>query len=95
MEWRGVTLANVFIPNLFFAAGLGMLVTAQWEMAIGNGMSYTAFSGFGLLYVGYGAILSPAFGIEQAYANDMTMFYNAMGLFFIRALAPLKASLRA
>jgi succinate-acetate transporter protein len=47
MEWRGVTTDNVFIANFFFAAAFGLVVTAQWELAIGNGFSYTVFSAFG------------------------------------------------
>lgn len=48
MEWRGVTTANAFIANFFFVAGLGMLITAQWEMSVGNGFAYTVFSAFGM-----------------------------------------------
>lgn len=47
MEWRGVTTDNVFIANFFFAAAFGLVITAQWELAIGNGFSYTVFSAFG------------------------------------------------
>lgn len=47
MEWRGVTVTNVYVANFFFSAGLSMFVTAQWEMAIGNGFSYTVFAAFG------------------------------------------------
>lgn len=47
MEWRGVTTANVFIANFFFIAAFGLVVTAQWELSIGNGFAYTVFSAFG------------------------------------------------
>jgi succinate-acetate transporter protein len=47
MEWRGVTTTNVFVANFFFAAAFGLLVTAQWELSIGNGFAYTVFSAFG------------------------------------------------
>lgn len=47
MEWRGVTITNVYVANFFFSAGIAMFVTAQWEMAIGNGFSYTVFAAFG------------------------------------------------
>jgi len=49
MEWRGVTIYNAFIANFFFAAAFGLVVTAQWELSIGNGFSYTVFSSFGML----------------------------------------------
>lgn len=47
MEWRGVTTANAYIANFFFLAAFGLLVTAQWELAVGNGLSYSIFSAFG------------------------------------------------
>lgn len=47
MEWRGVTIANIHVANFFFVAAFGLLVTAQWELAAGNGFAYTVFSAFG------------------------------------------------
>ncbi|KAH7391965.1 GPR1/FUN34/yaaH family-domain-containing protein [Pyrenochaeta sp. MPI-SDFR-AT-0127] len=83
MEWRGVTTNNVFVANFFFAAAFGLVVTAQWELAIGNGFAYTVFSAFGLFYAGYGAILTPAFGIIEAYGNDTVQLNNALGFYMI------------
>jgi hypothetical protein len=36
MEWRGVTVTNAFIGDFFGVAGIGMLITAQWEIVLGN-----------------------------------------------------------
>ena len=101
MEWRGVTTANVFVGNFFFIAAFGLVVTAQWELSVGNGFAYTVFSAFGefsfelhlrlpltsksgLFYAGYGAILTPAFGVAQAYGGASTPEYNnAVGFFMI------------
>lgn len=47
MEWRGVTIDNVFVANFFFLSAFGLVVTAQWELAVGNGFAYTVFSAFG------------------------------------------------
>lgn len=47
MEWRGVTTTNVFIANFYFIAAFGLVVTAQWELSVGNGFAYTVFSAFG------------------------------------------------
>ncbi|KAJ4982858.1 acetate transporter [Stagonosporopsis vannaccii] len=83
MEWRGVTTNNVFVANFFFAAAFGLLITAQWELSVGNGFAYTVFSAFGLFYAGYGAILTPAFGVVEAYGDNTTELNNALGFFMI------------
>ncbi|KAF1929677.1 uncharacterized protein M421DRAFT_126426 [Didymella exigua CBS 183.55] len=83
MEWRGMTTDNVFVANFFFAATFGLLITAQWELAAGNGFAYTVFSAFGLFYAGYGAILTPAFGVIAAYGDKTTELNNALGFFMI------------
>lgn len=47
MEWRGVTILNVYVANFFFVAALGLLISAQWELSVGNGFAYTVYSAFG------------------------------------------------
>ena len=37
----------------------------------------------GLFYAGYGALLTPAFGVQQAYGDDITQYNNAVGFFMI------------
>lgn len=101
MEWRGVTTTNAFVANFFFISAFGLVVTAQWELSVGNGFAYTVFSAFGmstvvrqetamgtlmhtgLFYAGYGALLTPAFGVQQAYGDDITQYNNAVGFFMI------------
>ncbi|KAK2053131.1 hypothetical protein LY76DRAFT_620134 [Colletotrichum caudatum] len=83
MEWRGVTTTNVYIANFFFLAAFGLLISAQWELAAGNGFGYSVFSAFGLFYAGYGAILTPSFGVAAAYGDDVQQLNNALGLFMI------------
>ena len=65
---------------------LGLVVTAQWELSVGNGFAYTVFSAFGLFYAGFGAILTPAFGVEAAYGGDVKQYNNALGFFMISEL---------
>lgn len=48
MEWRGVTVTNVYIANFFFVAALGLVISAQWELSVGNGFAYTVYSAFGI-----------------------------------------------
>jgi uncharacterized protein len=99
MEWRGVTTTNVYVANFFFVAAVGLVVTAQWELSIGNGFAYTVFSAFGmvcclcskaltdrvqgLFYAGYAAILTPSFGIVAAYGTNSEELNNALGFFMI------------
>lgn len=42
-----MTTQNVFVANFFFVAAFGLVVSAQWELAAGNGFAYTVFSAFG------------------------------------------------
>ena len=37
------------VANFFFAAAFGLVVTAQWELSVGNGFAYTVLSAFGEL----------------------------------------------
>ncbi|KAL4867483.1 hypothetical protein BDV12DRAFT_171274 [Aspergillus spectabilis] len=87
MEWRGVTTTNVFVANFFFITAFGLVITAQWELSIENGFAYTVFSAFGLYYAGYGALLTPSFGISQAYSSSGgtpgSEYNNAVGFFMI------------
>lgn len=61
MEWRGVTTENVFVANFFFVAAFGLVITAQWELSIGNGFAYTVFSAFG------------EFGSYSRYSEDLVL----------------------
>ncbi|KAH8176698.1 hypothetical protein LIA77_05116 [Sarocladium implicatum] len=83
MEWRGVTIANIHVANFFFVAAFGLLITAQWELAAGNGFAYTVFSAFALFYAGYAAILTPSFGISAAYADNPTELNNGLGFWVL------------
>ncbi|KAJ6784809.1 hypothetical protein PWT90_10774 [Aphanocladium album] len=83
MEWRGVTITNVYVANFFFVAALGLLISAQWELSVGNGFAYTVYSAFGLFYAGYAAILTPSFGVRAAYGDDVAQYNNALGFFMI------------
>lgn len=48
LNFRDVTLqAPVFVADLCFAAGAGLIISAQWEMLKGNTFSYTVLMAFG------------------------------------------------
>lgn len=83
MEWHGLSTANAFVGNFFFIAGIGMVLSAQWELVRGNSYNYTVFSAYGMFYGGFGAILTPSFGVEAAFADDEAGYNNALGFFCI------------
>lgn len=47
MGARSVENEGMFIGNLLLLAGLGLVITAQWEMVRGNTFAYTILSAFG------------------------------------------------
>jgi succinate-acetate transporter protein len=47
MGVRGVENEGMFIANLLLLAGLGLVISAQWEMVRGNTFPYTVLSAFG------------------------------------------------
>lgn len=103
MEFRGLTITNVFIGNFFFVAGLfscfqlpeslsiltdhekgiGMVISAQWELVLGNTYAYTVLSAFGFFYGGFGAIITPLFGVQAAYGTDTAGYNNGLGFFVL------------
>ena len=63
--------------------GIGMLISAQWEIVRGNGFAYTVLSAFGLFYAGYGAIITPSFGVKDAFGGDTVQYNNAVGFWVL------------
>ena len=96
-----MTVTNVYIGNFFFVAGIGMVISAQWELVLGNSYGYTVLSAFGeyasapaltamlifastgLFYAGFGAIITPSFGVAAAYGPDTVEYNNALGFFVL------------
>lgn len=83
MGWRNITVDNVFIGNFFFVAGIGMVVSAQWELVLGNSYGYTVLSAFGFFYGGFGAIITPSFGVKASYGDDIASYNNALGFWVL------------
>lgn len=84
MGFRGVTVTNAFIGNFFAVAGIGMVISANWEIVLGNTYAYTVLSAFGLFYLGFGFILTPLFGVAESYGGTDTPEYNnAVGFFVL------------
>ena len=60
-----------------------MVISAQWEIVRGNTYAYTVLSAFGLFYGGFGAIITPLFGVEASYAGNTAEYNNALGFFVL------------
>ncbi len=63
--------------------GIGMVLSAQWELVLGNTYAYTVLSAFGFFYGGFGAIITPLFGVQAAYGTDIAGYNNALGFFVL------------
>ncbi|THY25926.1 hypothetical protein D6D01_04734 [Aureobasidium pullulans] len=88
MGFRNVQNQTVFVANLCFLAGIGLLISAQWEMVRGDTFAYTVLTAFEKLinaeafyYGGYGALLMPWMGVVDSYGGKTTEYYNAFGLY--------------
>lgn len=42
--------------------------------------------GFGLFYGGFGAIITPLFGVREAYGEDIASYNNALGFWVLSKL---------
>jgi len=61
MGFRGVSTTNAFIGDFFGVAGIGMLITANWELVLGNSYAYTVLSAFCMFNAVFGFIVTPSF----------------------------------
>lgn len=87
MGFRGLAVTNAFIGDFLAVAGIGMNISAQWELVLGNTYAYTVLSAFGFFYLGFGFIVTPTFGVADAYGGaDTAAYNNAIGLFTLRKL---------
>ncbi|MCJ1425326.1 hypothetical protein MMC29_003214 [Sticta canariensis] len=60
-----------------------MVISAQWELVLGNTYGYTVLSAFGFFYGGFGAIITPFFGVAASYGTDTVEYNNALGYFVL------------
>lgn len=84
MGFRGLSITTAFIGDFLAVAGIGMVISAQWELVLGNTYAYTVLGAFGFFYFGFGLIVTPFFGIADAYGGADTPGYNnAVGFFVL------------
>ncbi|EHK48688.1 hypothetical protein TRIATDRAFT_290277 [Trichoderma atroviride IMI 206040] len=83
MGFRSISNQSVFVANLCFLAGVGLLVSAQWEMVRGNTFDYTVLGAFALYYGGYGVLLLPSSGVLESYQGQTADYHNAFGIYLL------------
>ncbi len=77
MGFRGVSVTNAFVGDFFGVAGIGMVLSAIFELILGNTYAYTVLAAFGLFYAGFGFIITPSYvypndkRLLQAYATSL------------------------
>ena len=48
-----------------------MVLSAQWGLVPENPYAYTVLSTTALFYGSFGAVITPSFGVQAAYGNDI------------------------
>ncbi|KAK6465290.1 GPR1/FUN34/yaaH family-domain-containing protein [Scheffersomyces coipomensis] len=80
---KGIEIPNLIISLCFFYGGVTQALAGVWEMFIGNTFAATTFLSYSGFWFSYGAILTPAFGILDAYAAAPEQTYQAIGLYLL------------
>lgn len=80
----GISKPNVIVGLCFFYGGLVEAAAGIWELVIGNCFAGTVLTSFGMgFWISFGAINVSAFGIAEAYGDDVVQFQNAIGFFLV------------
>ncbi|KAJ2929728.1 hypothetical protein H1R20_g7369, partial [Candolleomyces eurysporus] len=77
----GVTTPNVLVGMLIFAGGITLTLVALLEFIRGNTLFATAFMTFSTFWLSYGAVLSPTFGVLEAFKDNPEQIGKALGLY--------------
>ncbi|KAG2014946.1 Gpr1 family protein [Coprinopsis cinerea AmutBmut pab1-1] len=77
----GVTVPNVLVGMLIFAGGLTLMLVALLEYIRGYSLFATCFLTFSTFWLSYGAVLTPSFGILEAFSADPSQIGRAIGLY--------------
>jgi uncharacterized protein len=75
----------VNLRDVDFVVGIGMVLSAIFELILGNTYAYTVLAAFGLFYAGFGFIITPVFGVAASFeggANSVE-YNNALGFFVL------------
>jgi len=87
---RGIKELTFMAPVFLFTGGITNLIVCIFELLVGNTFAYVIFGAIGGYFLSLGAVLTPPFGIIDAYvkkADKAAMLHgakemrNALGLF--------------
>lgn len=57
--------------------------SVRFASTLCSGSRHDFLTQLGLFYAGYAALLTPAFGVADAYGDDIQQYNNAVGFFMI------------
>ncbi|RLV89632.1 Ammonia transport outward protein 2 [Spathaspora sp. JA1] len=88
MSLYGIHAADIMVPNVavalaFFFGGVGQVTSGIWEMVHGNTFGANALTSFGCFWFSYGAIMTPSFGVLEAYHDEPHQLKNALGFYLM------------
>ncbi|BFZ63503.1 hypothetical protein YB2330_004626 [Saitoella coloradoensis] len=75
-------------PEFIFFPGTMLLISAQWELVIGNSFAYTVFGSFSAFWLAFGYLNLPWTGLAASYASDPMGLNHLIG-FFVMSFAVL------
>ncbi|KAG7665909.1 uncharacterized protein J8A68_000532 [[Candida] subhashii] len=76
----GTAITNAMVGGFFFIGGLLQFLSGAWCFVSRDTFGYTVFCSYGAFWMSFGAIFTPGFGILEAYADDLEMMNQAIGL---------------
>ncbi|KAI2616003.1 GPR1/FUN34/yaaH family-domain-containing protein [Hypoxylon sp. NC1633] len=95
---RDITEPNIALSLAYGYGGLVQLLAGMWEMAVGNTFGATALSSFGGFWISFAIVLTPGFGVLEAYsaagsASVLGFFLTGWFIFtFILLLCTLRST---
>ncbi|RCK65691.1 Accumulation of dyads protein 2 [Candida viswanathii] len=80
---KGIETTNVAVSLCMFMGGLVQYLAGIWGFFVGSqagAFTFIVFTSYGAFWFSFGAVFIPAFGIQEAYADDPAQLNQAIGL---------------
>lgn len=81
LHTRGLEIMNLVAGPAWFYGGMVQILVGLWEVVHENTFACVTFTSYGAFFLTFGALYTPAFGIEEAYAKDPHQLSTALGLY--------------